>query len=91
MYCSLPEIEELLLANIQAHFRYFHLLLDDHADLIFAMTDEIAKRARTIGGTTVRLIEHICRLQRLADRKKTALREYQDRTMLIAYSRKRTT
>lgn len=49
------------------HFRDFHLLLDDHADQIFAMTDELAERVRKIGGTTVRSIGHICRLQRLAD------------------------
>ena len=49
------------------HFRDFHLLLDDHADQILAMTDEVAERARKIGGTTVRSIGHICRLQRLAD------------------------
>ena len=49
------------------HFRDFHLLLDDHADQIFAMTDEVAERVRKIGGTTVRSIGHICRLQRLAD------------------------
>jgi starvation-inducible DNA-binding protein len=49
------------------HFRDYHLLLDDHADQIFAMTDDIAERVRKIGGTTVRSIGHIARLQRIAD------------------------
>jgi len=49
------------------HFRDFHLLLDDHADQIFAMTDEIAERVRKIGGTTIRSIGHIARLQRVLD------------------------
>jgi len=49
------------------HFRDYHLLLDEHGDQIFAMTDPIAERARKIGGTTIRSIGHIARLQRLAD------------------------
>ena len=49
------------------HFRDYHLLLDDHGDQIFAMTDEIAERVRKIGGTTIRSIGHIARLQRIAD------------------------
>ena len=49
------------------HFRDYHLLLDDHGDQLFAMTDEIAERVRKIGGTTLRSIGQIARLQRLAD------------------------
>jgi starvation-inducible DNA-binding protein len=49
------------------HFRDYHLLLDDHADQIFAMTDDIAERVRKIGGTTIRSIGHIARLQRIPD------------------------
>ena len=49
------------------HFRDYHLLLDDHADQIFAMTDDIAERVRKIGGTTIRSIGHIARLQRISD------------------------
>jgi starvation-inducible DNA-binding protein len=49
------------------HFRDFHLLLDDHGDQLFAMTDEVAERVRKIGGTTIRSIGHIARLQRVAD------------------------
>jgi starvation-inducible DNA-binding protein len=49
------------------HFRDYHLLLDDHADQIFAMTDDVAERVRKIGGTTIRSIGQICRIQRLAD------------------------
>jgi len=49
------------------HFRDYHLLLDDHADQIFAMTDDIAERARKLGGTTLRSISDISRHQRLKD------------------------
>src|SRR6201993_204997 len=49
------------------HFRDYHLLLDEHADQIFAMTDEIAERVRKIGGTTIRSVGHISRLQRIPD------------------------
>ncbi len=49
------------------HFRDYHLLLDEHADQIFAMTDDIAERVRKIGGTTLRSIGHIARLQRIPD------------------------
>jgi starvation-inducible DNA-binding protein len=49
------------------HFRDYHLLLDDHGDQIFAMTDDIAERARKIGGTTIRSIGDIARLQRIPD------------------------
>ena len=49
------------------HFRDYHLLLDEHGDQIFAMSDPIAERVRKIGGTTIRSIGHISRLQRLSD------------------------
>jgi starvation-inducible DNA-binding protein len=49
------------------HFRDYHLLLDEQGDQIFAMTDDLAERARKIGGTTLRSIGHIGRLQRLLD------------------------
>ena len=49
------------------HFRDYHLLLDEQGDQIFAMTDPIAERARKIGGTTLRSIGHIARMQRIAD------------------------
>jgi starvation-inducible DNA-binding protein len=48
-------------------FRDYHLVLDEHAEQIFAMTDVLAERARKIGGTTLRSIGHIARLQRLLD------------------------
>ncbi len=51
----------------RAHFRDYHLLLDEHGEQIFAMTDEIAERARKIGGTTLRSIGDIARHQRLHD------------------------
>src|ERR1700733_3359712 len=49
------------------HFRDYHLLLDDHATQIFAMTDDIAERARKIGGTTLHSVSDISRHQRLKD------------------------
>jgi starvation-inducible DNA-binding protein len=49
------------------HFRDYHLLLDEQGDQIFAATDSIAERVRKIGGTTLRSIGHICRLQRVLD------------------------
>jgi starvation-inducible DNA-binding protein len=49
------------------HFRDYHLLLDEHAGQIFAMTDDIAERARKIGGTTLHSISDISRYQRLKD------------------------
>ncbi len=49
------------------HFRDYHLLLDEHSDQIFAMTDDIAERARKIGGTTLHSIGDISRHQRLKD------------------------
>jgi starvation-inducible DNA-binding protein len=49
------------------HFRDYHLLLDEQSEQIFATTDAIAERVRKIGGTTLRSIGHIARLQRIAD------------------------
>jgi starvation-inducible DNA-binding protein len=48
------------------HFRDYRLLLDEHATQILAMTDEIAERARKVGGATLRLIGDIARKQRIA-------------------------
>src|SRR5271165_4908910 len=50
-----------------SHFRDYHLLLDEQADQIFAMTDPIAERVRKIGGTTLRSIGQVARLQRVKD------------------------
>ena len=49
------------------HFRDYHLLLDEHSDQIFAMTDDIAERGRKVGGATIRSISDITRHQRLKD------------------------
>ena len=49
------------------HFRDYHLLLDEHGDQLFAMTDPIAERVRKIGGLTLRSIDHISRTQRVLD------------------------
>jgi len=48
-------------------FRDYHLLLDEQADQIYAMTDPIAERVRKIGGSTIKSIRHIARLQRVLD------------------------
>jgi starvation-inducible DNA-binding protein len=49
------------------HFRDYHLLLDEHAEQIFAMTDDIAERARKVGGRTITSISDISAHQRLTD------------------------
>ena len=49
------------------HFRDYHVLLDEQADQIYAMADPIAERIRKVGGTTLRSIGHIGRLQRILD------------------------
>jgi starvation-inducible DNA-binding protein len=49
------------------HFRDYHLLLDEQADQIFAMSDPIAERIRKLGGATLRSIGHISRTQRVLD------------------------
>jgi starvation-inducible DNA-binding protein len=53
------------------HFRDYHLLLDEQADQLYAMTDPIAERIRKIGGSTLRSIGHIARLQRIKDNDAT--------------------
>jgi starvation-inducible DNA-binding protein len=55
------------------HFRDYHLLLDEHAEQIFAMADDVAERARKIGGNTLRSIGDIARHQRLRDSDKESL------------------
>ena len=49
------------------HFRDYHLLLDEQSDQIFAMTDAVAERVRKIGGTTLRSIGQVSRLQNVLD------------------------
>ncbi len=49
------------------HFRDYHLLLDEQADQLYAMTDPIAERIRKTGGSTLRSIGHIARIQRIKD------------------------
>ena|SRR5947209_8168868 len=55
------------------HFRDYHLLLDEQGDQIFAMTDDIAERARKIGGTTLHSISDISKHQRLRDNNKESV------------------
>jgi len=49
------------------HFRDYHLMLDEHADAIFATTDPLAERVRKLSGTTLRSISHISKVQSLKD------------------------
>src|SRR6476620_1780639 len=49
------------------HFRSYHLLLDEQADQIEKSIDILAERVRKLGGTTIRSIGHIARLQRVKD------------------------
>ena len=49
------------------HFRDYHLMFDEHGDQLFAMTDPVAERIRKIGGSTLKSIGHISRLQRVLD------------------------
>src|SRR5437879_4351747 len=55
------------------HFRDYHLLLDEQSEQIFAMSDDIAERARKIGGTTLHSISDISGHQRLADNNKESV------------------
>lgn len=49
------------------HFRDYHLLFDEQADQVFAMTDAIAERVRKVGGSTIRSIGQIAKMQRVSD------------------------
>jgi starvation-inducible DNA-binding protein len=66
------------------HFRDYHVMLDDQGDQLFAMTDAAAERVRKIGGTTIRSIGQIARLQRIVDNNA----EYVDPFDMIAELRK---
>ena len=77
-----------------SHFREYHLLLDEQADQIFAITDTIAERARKIGGTTLHSIGEISKYQRLIDNNEhnvsplAMLEElYRDNQQLTAFLR----
>lgn len=49
------------------HFRDYHLLLDEQSDQIFATTDQLAERVRKVGGTTLKSIGHVAKLQTIKD------------------------
>jgi starvation-inducible DNA-binding protein len=55
------------------HFRDYHLLLDEQADVILESIDILAERVRKIGGTTIRSIQHISELQSIPDEKEEAV------------------
>ena len=49
------------------HFRDYHLMLDEQSEAIFATTDQLAERVRKIGGTTLRSIGQVSKLQTIHD------------------------
>jgi starvation-inducible DNA-binding protein len=67
-----------------SHFRDYHLLLDEHADQIFATIDVLAERVRKIGGTTIRSISHIGALQTVQDDNEEFVTPFQMVQRLIA-------
>jgi starvation-inducible DNA-binding protein len=69
------------------HFRDYHLLLDEHSEQIFAMTDDIAERARKIGGSTIRSISDISKHQRLKDNNEEVVAPKEMLTELCADNR----
>jgi starvation-inducible DNA-binding protein len=69
------------------HFRDYHLLLDEHSEQIFAMTDDIAERARKIGGSTIRSISDISKHQRLKDNNEEVVGPKEMLTELCADNR----
>jgi starvation-inducible DNA-binding protein len=72
------------------HFRDYHLLLDEHSDQIFAMTDDIAERARKLGGTTLHSISDISKHQRLKDNNAETVTPKAMLTELLADNRRLT-
>jgi starvation-inducible DNA-binding protein len=56
-----------------SHFRDYHLLLDEQAEQIFAMSDVIAERSRKLGATTLHSISDIARYQRIRDNNETMI------------------
>lgn len=72
------------------HFRDYHLLLDEHAEQILAITDDIAERARKIGGNTLHSISDISKHQRLKDDNRDSIRPEEMLTKLCADNRKLT-
>jgi starvation-inducible DNA-binding protein len=76
------------------HFRDYHLMLDEQAAQILAITDAIAERVRKLGGTTLRSIGHIARLRRIADNDAEAVSArdmlaelHRDNLLLVEYLR----
>jgi len=57
------------------HFRDYHLMFDQQAEEVFAVTDAIAERVRKLGGSTLRSIGHVARLQGIADSEEVTPRE----------------
>ncbi|HTO73601.1 MAG TPA: DNA starvation/stationary phase protection protein [Gemmatimonadales bacterium] len=62
------------------HFRDYHLLLDEQADQLFAMTDAIAERVRKVGGLTIHSVGQIAALKRIRDNDS----EYVDPSDMLA-------
>lgn len=71
-----------------SHYRDYHLLLDEHGDQIFAMTDPLAERVRKLGFTTIRSIGHIASLQTVRDDNREFASPYDMLTELLEDSRR---
>ena len=71
-----------------SHFRDYHLLLDEQADQIFAMSDDVAERARKLGAPTLRSIGDVARNQRLKDNDNPGLSPKEMLTDLCTDNRK---
>src|SRR5215471_14570175 len=69
------------------HFRDYHLLLDEQGDQLADSIDILAERARKIGGTTVRSIGHIAKLQRIKDNDKNYVAAIDDNKAQIRHMR----
>ena len=73
-----------------SHFRDYHLLLDEHADQLFAITDDIAERTRKLGADTLRSIADIGRHQRLTDNDRESMAPLEMLQELLSDNRKLT-
>ncbi len=66
-HAAVKDISAAMNAILAPHFRDYHLLLDEHAEQLFAMTDPVAERVRKVGGLTLHSIGQIARTQRVLD------------------------
>ena len=70
------------------HFREYHLLLDEQADQLFAMTDQIAERGRKLGVPSIHSIAELVSVRRLTDSETTSMRPIEMLSALRADNRR---